>query len=529
MAEYYAVLKKAVGGLDAGSAEARRAVYDKARNALIGQLKAIDPPLAASEISRQRLELEEAIRRVERETVAESQGARRTRPAEPEPAPSIAPEAVPPERSVPSPQQSGPPSPQDIFRRAIQEAEARGAAAGSSAERPPSRPSSAPYDDNDAAVEPPGNWAQGGRANYRTQEAAGSSVARLAPDYDDDWQSRDAAEPPPSEPYPDRRSRSRPPGRRRQPEHYDDEADSEPPERPARRSRLPTILLFVLILGMIGGIGALAWTQREIITDLLASFDGGQTEMATPEAVPTPPEAQSKSEDRLAGSDGSSVRMAGESGVPAPPDASSDPIGETIADAPSSLGAGAGGGMSAVLYEEPLDAAAADAGVLTAIDATVSWQFVENATSIENDEARVPEIAAAIEVPEIGMSIRLAIQPNPNPDLPASHLVVIRIDTPPSFPGKGIQSVPRLIVKTGEDELGEPLTGAVAKVADGFFWIALSAAQADVAKNLQLLRERSWFDLPLTYETGQRAILTFEKGPQGMEVFENAFAAWNSG
>ena len=48
MAEYYAVLKKAVGGLDSGSAEARRAVYDKARNALIGQLKAIDPPLAAA-------------------------------------------------------------------------------------------------------------------------------------------------------------------------------------------------------------------------------------------------------------------------------------------------------------------------------------------------------------------------------------------------------------------------------------------------------------------------------------------------
>ena len=47
--------------------ETRRAVYDKARNALIGQLKAIVPPLPTSEISRQRLELEEAIRRAERE------------------------------------------------------------------------------------------------------------------------------------------------------------------------------------------------------------------------------------------------------------------------------------------------------------------------------------------------------------------------------------------------------------------------------------------------------------------------------
>ena len=42
MAEYYTVLKKAIGGADSN---ARRATYDKARNALIGQLKAVDPPL----------------------------------------------------------------------------------------------------------------------------------------------------------------------------------------------------------------------------------------------------------------------------------------------------------------------------------------------------------------------------------------------------------------------------------------------------------------------------------------------------
>src|SRR5215213_445755 len=106
MAEYYAVLKKAVAGLDSGSAEARRAVYDKARNALIGQLKAIDPPLPASEISRQRLELEEAIRRVERETAAAGgQAPRAQRPPEPPPEPSMASEPPPP---PPTPAPSAP-------------------------------------------------------------------------------------------------------------------------------------------------------------------------------------------------------------------------------------------------------------------------------------------------------------------------------------------------------------------------------------------------------------------------------------
>jgi hypothetical protein len=109
MAEYYAVLSKAVASLEANSADARRAVYDKARNALIGQLKAIDPPLPTSEISRQRLELEEAIRRVERETSA---------------LPAGAPVRVAPAKRTPPAERPPPPNPKDVFRRAIQQAEA---------------------------------------------------------------------------------------------------------------------------------------------------------------------------------------------------------------------------------------------------------------------------------------------------------------------------------------------------------------------------------------------------------------------
>jgi hypothetical protein len=512
MAEYYAVLKKAVGGLDTGSAEARRAVYDKARNALIGQLKAIDPPLAASEISRQRLELEEAIRRVERETVAEAQNARRGKPAEPEPAPSIAPDPVPP------PQQQGPPSPQDIFRRAIQEAEARGASAGYAAERA-SDPPADPYEDNGTTVAPPDHWAQGGRPEYRTDANQGNAAARLAPEYNDEWQSRSVAARQPSEPYPERRRPQRATGRRRD---YLEDADAEAPQQLGRRSRLPTILLFFLIIVMIGGLGALGWSQRTLIADLLAEIDGGPTDVVAPESAPAPPDVQSKSEDRLAGGPDadSSVRVVGESDIPAPPDASSDAIADSIARAPPTTGEAAGG-QTAVLYEEPVDAAAAAAGV-TAIDAVINWRFVENGTS-------GPEVTADVEVPERGMSIRLVIRRNTDPSLPASHLVEAVISTPADFPGRGIRSVPRLVLKVSEDERGEPLIGAAAKVADGFFWIALSAAEADVARNLRLLRERSWIDLPLVYETGQRAILTFEKGAQGTQVFESAFAAWSTG
>ena len=67
MADYYPVLKRAISSLPAGSGEARRAVYERARAALLRQLNTYDPPLSPTEITDQRLALEECIRRVESE------------------------------------------------------------------------------------------------------------------------------------------------------------------------------------------------------------------------------------------------------------------------------------------------------------------------------------------------------------------------------------------------------------------------------------------------------------------------------
>src|ERR1700722_8594485 len=62
MADYYPLIAKAVVGQSSG--EARRVLYDRARAALVGQLRGVDPPLAEADITRERLALEEAIRKV---------------------------------------------------------------------------------------------------------------------------------------------------------------------------------------------------------------------------------------------------------------------------------------------------------------------------------------------------------------------------------------------------------------------------------------------------------------------------------
>src|SRR5437016_1829919 len=68
MADYYPLVAKAVAGLEKNTGEGRRALYERARTALVAQLRGMnDPPLTEAEITRERLALEEAIRKVEAE------------------------------------------------------------------------------------------------------------------------------------------------------------------------------------------------------------------------------------------------------------------------------------------------------------------------------------------------------------------------------------------------------------------------------------------------------------------------------
>jgi len=83
MADYYPLIAKAVTGLEKSTGEARRALYDRARTALLAQLRGVEPALAEPDITRERLALEEAIRKVEAEA------ARRSRSDPPPPARAV--------------------------------------------------------------------------------------------------------------------------------------------------------------------------------------------------------------------------------------------------------------------------------------------------------------------------------------------------------------------------------------------------------------------------------------------------------
>jgi hypothetical protein len=105
MADFHPILARAVAGLPDKSPQARQAVYDRARTALVTQLRSLDPPLGEAEIMRERLSLDEAVGKVEAEfddapaPVAVAEPAVRPVPE----APAATPEPAPPESAPPEP------------------------------------------------------------------------------------------------------------------------------------------------------------------------------------------------------------------------------------------------------------------------------------------------------------------------------------------------------------------------------------------------------------------------------------------
>lgn len=138
MADYFPLISRAVSNMGPSTPEQRRALYERATNALVGQLRNADPPVSEEEIERERLALEDAVRRVEtqaaggvdrdvfagmlQEAVAEAVAEQRPPPL-PQPPPKSEPERPAPaaeparsEAAAPPPEKLRPPAPRPKTR-----------------------------------------------------------------------------------------------------------------------------------------------------------------------------------------------------------------------------------------------------------------------------------------------------------------------------------------------------------------------------------------------------------------------------
>jgi hypothetical protein len=150
------------------------------------------------------------------------------------------------------------------------------------------------------------------------------------------------------------------------------------------------------------------------------------------------------------------------------------------------------------------------------------WR-TENVTILNGTDIA---IRADINVPKHNLNATLTVRRNTDTSLPASHMVELIFQLPLDFAGRGISSVPGVIMKQNGQTRGTPLRGLATKVTDTSFVVGLSNVDADRIRNLTLLKGRPLFDIPVVYADQRRAILAIYKDATGERAFAEAFAAW---
>jgi hypothetical protein len=468
MTDYLPLLSRAVANLESNS-EARRKVYDRARQALLAQLRAMNPPLAEAEITRERLALEEAIRRLD-------QQAPKPEGSSPPPAsPAVPPSAAPQPRTAPSPRPPSAPAPR-----------APAAAPGT----PP--PPAAPAVPSRERLEPPSGSkvVRDAIEGVRPLGTAAAGAARAARGVA--TETGDNIPEPPVVPGADPRARF---GR-------DDDrgAVNDLQGRGGRRSTIDyakadankAMKAKLIVGGLVGGLLAVAILIGYVHRDrILASIGIGSPPTRTAQQQPSAPAGQ----DRIA---------------PAP---------QTKGGAQSNVPAAAVA-QRAVLYEE--NPTGGDQQLQTFIGTAV-WRT----ETVNPGPGRPPELGLRIdiEIPDRKMAVIISMRRNPDQTLPASHTVEVQFKTP-GDPFGGVANLPGVRAKTTETAQGAPLVGLVVRVMPGFFLIGLSNVDADREQNLSLLRERGWLDIPFVYNNGRRSVLVVEKGTPGERAVNEVIAAW---
>jgi hypothetical protein len=154
---------------------------------------------------------------------------------------------------------------------------------------------------------------------------------------------------------------------------------------------------------------------------------------------------------------------------------------------------------------------------------SVCWSLERVKTAGQPDRLVVH---ADVDIPDLDMKMAMDISQNAGGSSAASHFVVMTFEQPKDVTGGEVISVPGMMLKNSERAKGTPLAAQATKIAQGSFLVGLSNRDSDRSRNLQLLKERSWFDIPLFYASQRRGILAVEKGYRGGQIFQQALAEW---
>lgn len=174
----------------------------------------------------------------------------------------------------------------------------------------------------------------------------------------------------------------------------------------------------------------------------------------------------------------------------------------------------------AIVYEETFQGRPGAQG-----SGSVAWSLV-NQPAADGLPAE-PAIRAVADVPAMKLRLTLTIRRNADPTLPATHLLQFTFTRLPGFAGGQVAEVVGVAFKPTEPARGAWLVGMPGRMAEDVFVIALNDVPEVRRSNLALMSGQPWLDIAIRYGTGQRALVTLEKGPAGDRAFREALKAWD--
>ena len=135
-------------------------------------------------------------------------------------------------------------------------------------------------------------------------------------------------------------------------------------------------------------------------------------------------------------------------------------------------------------------------------------------------------LVAEIKLPDAGLTATMRLSRNTDPKLPASHTIALRFAPAANSQVSNIKTIDMPQMRVEDDPTGAPLAGAPVPIMPNYFLIGLSNNDKMSARNMELLRDRSWVDIPMALSSGRIAKLTFEKGPSGNQALIQTMQNW---
>lgn len=322
------------------------------------------------------------------------------------------------------------------------------------------------------------------------------------------------------------------------------EASARPPApRPLTRERFNPRVLILALVGavVVAGIAYAAWRLRDRPESLarsreaLAAAQKSEQQnvkvgirvtgdvAAAPPAAGQPVKAPAEPAGVVVSSDtpaSPTSQPRPESSTPTPAGAAMQAATADVAPAPT-----AGDGVTIPVAQRAaflIDAPDEPQKVKTFVG-TVVWT-TDNANPGQN-QPLARTVHADVDIPDAGLKLAMVFQKNDEVQFPASHTLEMRFTLGPGNTLGVIKQISVPQMRKDDSPAGDALVGLPVTITDNYFLVGLSRGDA-TQRNLDLIKTRNWFDVPILLASTKVGKITFEKGRPGERAIEDVLQSW---